>query len=230
MGVHIDGGMRERIVVPATNLHRSETLALEQLALVETLAIGSHAVGRAKPQAAEACAIIGSGPIGLSLMPFLHLAGVRPVVMDVNPARLAFCRRQFGIEQTIDASREDPAARLEQLLGELPTLVFDATGNADSMQRAFHLVAHGGRLVFVGLFQGDVTFHDPDFHRKEMTLLASRNSTSDDFRKIIGLMEDGKIDTRPWITHRATFGEMIAHFPDWLRPETGVIKAIVEVQ
>jgi 2-desacetyl-2-hydroxyethyl bacteriochlorophyllide A dehydrogenase len=230
MGVHVDGGMRERIVVPAENLHPSETLSLEQLALVETLAIGAHAVNRAAPKERETCAIIGAGPIGLSLIPFLHLAGVKPVVIDVNNRRLEFCKQQFGVDHAINASHEDAAALTYQAtLGDPPTLVFDATGNPDSMHKAFHLVAHGGRLVFVGLFQGDVTFHDPDFHRKEMTLLASRNSISDDFRAIIARMERGEIDTRPWITHRASFDDMIARFPDWLKPETGVIKAMVEL-
>jgi threonine dehydrogenase-like Zn-dependent dehydrogenase len=162
-------------------------------------------------------------------MPFLRLAGANVAVMDVNQRRLDFCREQFGVAHTINAATSDPATRLKEIFGDPPTLVLDATGNSESMHKAFGLVASGGRLVFVGLFQGDVTFHDPEFHRKEMTLLASRNSTADDFRKIIELMEEGKIDTRPWITHRARFDEMIASFPDWLKPETGVIKAMVEV-
>ena len=96
------------------------------------------------------------------------------------------------------------------------------------MQRAFQYVAHGGRLIFVGLFQGDVTFHDPDFHRRELTLLSTRNSTRHEFTRIIQLLEGGKIDTKPWITHQVDCEGMIAEFPRWLNPETGVIKAMVE--
>jgi threonine dehydrogenase-like Zn-dependent dehydrogenase len=94
--------------------------------------------------------------------------------------------------------------------------------------RAFDFVASGGRVVFVGLFQGDVTFNDPNFHRREMTLLGSRNSTAADFRLIIGLMESGKVDTTPWITHRAPSAEMVGQFDSWLKPESNVIKAVVE--
>ena len=125
--------------------------------------------------------------------------------------------------------RGDVLAALKALTGDdLPTAVLDATGNPQSMMGDFQYVAHGGRLVFVGLFQGDVTFNDPNFHKREMTLLASRNSTGDDFRRIIRLMEEGKIDTSPWITHRASWRKMIDVFPQWLAPDSGVIKAMVE--
>ena len=113
--------------------------------------------------------------------------------------------------------------------GDLPTAVFDATGSPRSMAAAFEYPAHGGRLTFVGLFQGDVTFNDPNFHRRELTLLASRNALPADFTRIIALIEAGRIDTTPWITHRAAFADAVEHFPAWVRPETGVIKAMIEL-
>jgi len=88
-------------------------------------------------------------------------------------------------------------------------------------------VAHAGRLTFVGLAQGDVSFHDPTFHRREMTILASRNALPADFVRIIGQIEAGAIDTQPWITHQADGATMIETFATWLRPETGVIKAML---
>jgi 2-desacetyl-2-hydroxyethyl bacteriochlorophyllide A dehydrogenase len=227
LGVHTDGGMRERIVVPATKLHCSAALSFEQLALVETLGIGAHAVGRAQIQAGEWALVIGAGPIGLTVMQFALLAGARVIALDLDPGRLDFCRSQLGVEHTI-AGGEGALAAVEELTdGDLPTVVFDATGSPRSMHDAFQYVAHGGRLVFVGLFQGDVTFHDPDFHRRELTLLASRNATSAELRRIMGLMEGGQIDTRPWITHRAPLAEAPARFPSWLQRETGVIKAMI---
>jgi alcohol dehydrogenase len=107
--------------------------------------------------------------------------------------------------------------------------VFDATGNTVSMCRSFHYVGHTGRLVFVGIVIDDVKFPDPLFHRRELTVFASRNALPRDFRRIIGLIEDGKIDTRPWITHRTAFADLIDNFPAYTKPATGVIKAIVEV-
>ena len=228
LGVHTDGGMREFIQVPVNKLHPSTQLSLDQLALVETLGIGAHGVGRAQLQAGEWVLVIGAGPIGLSVIQFAQLTGVNIVVLDVSARRLEFCRRQLQVEHTI-AGQEDIIERLKEITGgEMPTVVFDATGNANSMAQAFGYVAHGGRLIFVGLFQGDVTFHDPDFHRKEMTLLSTRNSTGEDFKRVISLLESGRISTGPWITHRASCDAMIQEFPHWLEPETGVIKALVE--
>jgi 2-desacetyl-2-hydroxyethyl bacteriochlorophyllide A dehydrogenase len=229
LGVHIDGGLRERLVLPAVKLHKSEILSLDQLALVETLGIGAHAVDRAGPEPDETVLVVGAGPIGLSVIQFAKLAGARVLVLDVNPARLAFCRERLGVEEAI-ATDTDPVTVLQALTrGELPTVVFDATGNAASMGRSFELIAHGGKLVFVGLFQGDVAFHDPSFHKRETTLLSSRNSTSRDFTRIIGLIEEGAIDTTPWITHRSPFDGMIDQFPSWLEPASQVIKAVVEI-
>jgi 2-desacetyl-2-hydroxyethyl bacteriochlorophyllide A dehydrogenase len=227
LGVHIDGGMRECISVPAAKLHRSASLSYEQLALVETLAIGAHAVQRAQIEPGEWALVIGAGPIGLATMQFAGLAGARVVALDVNADRLAFCRARGLAGQTIDG-RGDALAALQELTGgELATAVFDATGNLASMARAFEYVAHAGQLTFVGLAQGDVTLHDPTFHRREITLLASRNALPADFTRIIGQIEAGAIDTRPWITHQADPATMLETFASWLRPETGVVKAML---
>ncbi len=228
LGVHADGGMREIIEVPARKLHKSDKLTLDQLALVETLGIGAHATQRADVQAEDTVLVIGTGPIGLSVIQFAQARQARVIAMDTNTGRLEFCRQQLGVGEVVvanDGAFEDVKERTQ---GDMATVVFDATGNAASMHSAFQYIAAGGKLVFVGLFLGDVTFHDPDFHRRELTLLATRNSTGDDFRRIIALMEAGQIDTAPWITHRADCADMIAHFPDWIKPETGVIKAMVE--
>ncbi len=227
LGVHIDGGMRTLLHVPMNKLHRSSTLSLEQLALVETLGIGAHAVDRAKIEPGEFALVIGTGPIGLSVIQFAQAAGARVIALDMNAHRLAFTREKLGVEFTTSSQDKPLTAILEITQGDLPTVVFDATGNPTSMQSAFQYVAPGGRMVFVGLFIGDVSFYDPDFHRKEMTLLATRNSTGADFERIIALLESGKVDTDPWITHRAEAAEMSALFPSWLEPETGVIKAVI---
>lgn len=228
LGVHTDGGMREYITVPVEKLHRSARLPYEQLALVETLGIGAHAVERAKLELQEFALVVGAGPIGLSVIQFAQLAGARVIVLDVNENRLSFCRQQLKVAHAVQAQGEILDSLLSITGGDLPTAVFDATGNPQSMERAFQYVAHGGRLIFVGLVQSDITFHDPDFHRRELTLLSTRNSTRHEFTRIIRLLEEGRIDTKPWITHQVDCEGMIDAFPTWLDPERGVIKAIVE--
>ena len=230
LGVHTDGGMRELLVVPSRKLHPSKTLTLDQLALIETLAIGCHAVDRARVEPGEFALVIGAGPIGLAVMQFALEAGAQVIVLDINPQRLEFCRTQFGVPYTVNAASEKPLAALQSITaGELPTAVFDATGSPQSMAKAFEYPAHGGRLTFVGLFPGDLTFNDPNFHRRELTVLASRNARSEDFVRIIALVEAKRIDTAPWITHRASLTDVVSELPLWAKPESGVIKAMIEL-
>ena len=228
LGVHVDGGMREMITVPVDKLHRSESLSLDQLALVETLGIGAHAVERAALKEGESVLVIGAGPIGLAVTQFALIAGARVTLSDVNEERLRFAENAYGI-RTIALRDADTLEEIRGVNGgELPTAVFDATGNAESMQSSFRYAAHGGRIVFVGLVLSDITFYDPDFHRKELTLLATRNSTAETFRQIIALMEAGRIDSAPWITHREPVEAAAERFPTWLEPDSGVIKAMIE--
>lgn len=232
LGVMCDGGMCERMLLPARKLHVSQQLSFEQLALVETLAIGCHAVDRANVRAGENVLIIGAGPIGLSAIEFVKVAGANCIVMDMVETRLEFCRARMGVRHTIltKGDGSELAALAELTNNQLADVVIDATGNNKSMSQALNYCAFGGRLVYVGITQQELAFpHAPAMHRRELTLLGSRNALSRDFARIIRLIEDGTIDTRPWITHRAAFDEMIARFPEWLNPGSGVIKAMVAV-
>ena len=227
LGVHIDGGMREQFTVPVDKLLKADGIPIEQLALVEMLCIGAHAAERAGISAGENALVIGAGPIGLATAQFAKIAGADVMVMEMNETRLDFCAEVLGINKLIDA-RDDPMAQIQQLLGgELPTLVFDCTGNVNSMGAAFDYVAHGGSLVLVGHIKGDLTFSDPHFHSHEMTLLASRNATSADFSWVIRCLQKGVINLDPWITHRAAPETIVADFPTWLDPSNGVIKAML---
>jgi 2-desacetyl-2-hydroxyethyl bacteriochlorophyllide A dehydrogenase len=229
MGVHIDGGMRPLVTLPARKLHRSTKLDYEQLALVETLGIGAHAVERAEVKANDFVLVIGAGPIGLSVIQFVLVTGATLAVMDVAETRLAFCRDQLGVKHTVVAG-PDSTAQLKAIGGgDLPTIVIDATGNPKSMAGTFDLPAHGGRIVFVGLFQGDVTFNDPNFHRRELTLCGSRNALPATFRDIIALVESGKVNTKPWITHRFGLAETPNVFPASIAGNLAVLKAMIEV-
>ncbi|HVX91082.1 MAG TPA: zinc-binding alcohol dehydrogenase family protein [Candidatus Paceibacterota bacterium] len=229
LGVHADGGMRPLFAVPARKLHRSAKLDYEQLALVETLGIGAHAVERAAIGRDDFVLVIGAGPIGLSVIQFALVSGATLAVMDVSEPRLGFCRDRIGVKHTVLAGAE-AADRLKAIGGgDLPTVVIDATGNAKSMAGTFELAAAGGRIVFVGLFQGDVTFNDPNFHRRELTLCASRNALPETFREIIRLIEAGRVNTAPWITHRFTLAETPAVFPEKIAGNPAVLKAMIEV-
>jgi 2-desacetyl-2-hydroxyethyl bacteriochlorophyllide A dehydrogenase len=230
LGVMCDGGMCERMLLPARKLHVSRQLSFEQLALVETLAIGCHAVDRGGVQAGHNVLVIGAGPIGLSAIEFVKVAGATCIVMDISEARLAFCREKMGVPHTIMARGDGSEVKsLDEITGgQRADVVIDATGSNKSMGAALQYCAYGARLVYVGITQQEISFlQAPVLHRREVTIMGSRNALSPDFARIIRLIEDGVINTRPWITHRTKFSDMIAEFPSWLKPETGVIKAVV---
>ena len=229
LGVHRDGGLRPYFILPARKLHVSAKLQFEQLALVETLAIGCHAVDRSELKSDEYCLIIGAGPIGLATLVFAKLTGAKIIVLDMNEQRLKFCRDVMGAHHTLLLTENLEKDLRDLTEGHLPEVVIDATGSAASMSNAFGLVAPGGRLVYVGITTDEVKFKHPIFHRPEGTLLCSRNALPRDFMRIIGLIEAGQIDTMPWITHRSKFEELIDVFPSYTKAETGVIKAVVEV-
>ena len=220
LGVHCDGGMREEMILPAAKLHACNALAFEQLALVETLAIGCHAVNRAAVTASDDVLVIGAGPIGLTVIEFVRAAGARMTVLEMHARRRDFVREHYAGVEVVERLPEDFRAQV----------IFDATGNARSMSSATSWARFTGRVVYVGITKEPVTLDDPLFHRRELTLLASRNAQSPDFPRILGMIEAGVIDTLPWISHRCAFGELPDQMPVWLKPETGVIKAVVGLE
>ncbi len=230
LGVHCDGGMRPELNLPIHKLHRAASASLDQLALVEMLCIGQHAANRSLVSRDDLVLVLGAGPIGLSVISFLKGRGKRLVVADLSEARLAFCREVMGVDATVLVRPEaDLAPGLREAFGGgLPDVIFDATGSRASMLSTFDLAAHGGRIVFVGLFQGEVVFSDPNFHRRELTVMSSRNATSPEFTQVIAAMEGGTVDTSPWITHRIQFDEVTERFGVVIADPT-LRKAVIEV-
>lgn len=229
IGVHRDGGMAEYVSVPVTHLITTNGLSLSESAILEPLSIGAHAVRRANVQPGEFALVIGAGPIGLGVMAFARRRGARVIVMDIQEARLEFCRQWCHLEGTINALNQPNEAIAKITDGDYPTVVFDATGNRESMIQSLYYVAHGGRLVYVGLHKGDIAFSDPEFHKRELTVIGSRNATTDDFDVVLEAVRRGHIQTDSYITHRVAFEEMIGEFESITKPEANMIKAVIEL-
>lgn len=214
LGIHRDGGMQEFLAVPLRLLYASKTLSHEVLALVETLGIGAHAVARSEIREGEAALVVGAGPIGLATALFAKVAKADVMVAEINEERRDFATR-LGFHTTGAA-------------GDIQyTVVYDATGNAKVMASSLKHVAQGGKLVFVGLTSDPVVLDDSLFHRKEVTLYSSRNSAGQ-FRRIIQLLEEGKISVKEWITNRLSLLELPDKFSH-LPKDPGLIKAVVDV-
>ena len=228
-GVHIDGGMREFVAVPDHALIKSEGLSLDELALIEPLSIGAHAVKRAAVVNGEFVLIIGAGPIGLGIAQFAKIAGAQVIVVDVNDDRLQFCTTNVGIEHAINPLKQDIMEALKQITSnDMPTVVIDATGNLDAINNAFQYLAHSGRYVLVGLQKGNIGFNHPEFHKREATLMSSRNANVSDFMHVMDCIKQGLVKPINYITHRVAFDEVTNHFESWLDPNSKVVKAIVE--
>jgi 2-desacetyl-2-hydroxyethyl bacteriochlorophyllide A dehydrogenase len=210
-GVHMDGGMAEKLKVPASHVFVVNDLSVDDAAMVEPLSIGAHAVRRAAIAEGETALIIGAGPIGMGAARFAKLKGANTIVMDISKERLEFCKEWTGADAAIVAGEDALQQLLDLTEGALPSVVFDATGNKQSMTKAFDYVGHGGKLVYVGLVKDTISFSDPDFHAKELTLFASRNATKEDFEYVISCMEKGLVKNS-YVTNKIQFEEVISYF------------------
>lgn len=229
-GVHEDGGMVEYLSVPSYSLVHGNGLSFDELALVEPLSIGAHGIRRAGVQPGEWVLIIGAGPIGLGVMEFARIAGGNVIALDINESRLAFCQNRLHVKHTVLATDPDVLEQLAAITnGEMPTVVIDATGNLRAINNAFQYMAHSARYVLVGLQKGEISVSHPELHKREGTLMSSRNATRQDFEHVITSMKNGQIDPTTYITHRVAFGQVRDEFASWLNPANGVIKAMVEV-
>ena len=231
IGVHKNGGMCERFILPARKLHPSTKMTMEQLALVETLAIGCNCVNRSASKEGDKALVIGAGPIGMAAIEFLKVAKTEITVMDMNEKRLEFCKEKLGVDHTVIFKNDDTEVdRLREVNGgDLPVTVIDATGSHISMSNAFQYVSFTGQVLYVGITTQELSFKHVSIHRPELTIKASRNAVPADFTRIISLIEEGVINTDPWLSHQASYDDFIGEFTNWLKPETGVIKAVLHM-
>lgn len=228
IGVHEDGGMQEVLSIPISLLISAEGLALEEAAIVEPLAIGAHALRRAQIMEGEDILVMGCGPIGIGIMKQAQNLGANVIAMDINEDRLDYTRRKMGIKNVIQSGSHASEHLKSITNGDFCPAVFDATGNQKALESGISFMSHGGRYVLVGLSKGDLTFHHPSIHAKESTIMCSRNATREDFQKVIEYLKSGHFPVHEYITHKIHYSEILGHFDQWTKPESGVMKAMIE--
>ncbi len=229
LGVHCDGGMTERIALPEANLYPAVGLDLDQAAMVEFLAIGAHAVRRSQLSAGDRALVVGAGPIGLGAALFARIAGAEVTLMDRVPDVLNRASRITGIGSTIVAGADATAEAAALTGGENFDVIFDATGSAKAMEASFAFAASGGAYVMVGVVKDNISFSDPEFHRRELTLYASRNATRQDFDTVVGAIRAGQIPTTALNTHSCPLDELPRAMPGWVHDRVGVVKAMARL-
>lgn len=229
LGVHRDGGMSEYICVPASAVVVSNGLSFNDMAIIECLAIGAHAVKRAQLSSKDTVLVQGAGPIGIGAAQFAKIAGAKVFISDIRKDKLARCKEEFGLDGTVDATGDVNAQLANLTDGQFPTVIMDCTGSVEAMQSTFTNLAHGGKIVFVSVIKKTICFDDPEFHKRETTLLGSRNATLEDFEHVVSCLKDGSVISGSLITHTSKFSEIFDVFGSWVKPESGVIKAVLEM-
>ncbi len=228
LGVHTDGGMRTRLLLPATTLLRATGLTPDEAGLSEMLAVGLHAVRRAGITDSDTVAVVGAGPIGLSCLAFASRMAKGVAAVDNDPDRLEAARRALGVTGFFpDGSLPERLAG--HFGGQLPTVVIDATGSAAAMAASLQLTAHGASVVFVGHTGDDLSLSNPLIHQRELTIRASRNATREDFTGVLTALADGWLRVTEWITHRVSPEELPEALESWTRGLDRPTKAILEM-
>ncbi|WP_210644359.1 zinc-binding alcohol dehydrogenase family protein [Pseudomonas sp. Tri1] len=228
LGVHCDGAFTEYLSVPHQFVHKAVGVSLDQAAMIEFLSIGAHAVRRSNVQAGKRALVVGTGPIGMAAAIFASLRGAQVTVLDTREDRLSFCRQHLNIHAAVQIGEGDKQALAELTEGDFFDVVFDATGNARAMERGFEFIAHGGTYVMISVVRDSITFSDPEFHKREATLMGSRNATQEDFRHVEECLRNGLIPDAALNTHRLTLSDVAHSFSTLLDPKQGVVKAIIE--
>lgn len=227
IGVHQDGGFSEYLSVPAENLLVTGDIDPLTAALIEPYAISAHAVRRAAISPGEQVLVVGAGPIGLGVAAIAKADGAQVVVADTSPVRRKHVTSRIGIP-VIDPSADDFYVQLRaQFNGLLAQKVIDATGNQQAMNNTLNLIRHGGSIVFVGLFKGDLQFSDAEFHKKETTMMGSRNATAEDFSKVGCLMSEGKLTADMMLTHSYSFSTLAESYERDVINNHALIKAVI---
>ncbi|MFY0599478.1 MAG: zinc-binding alcohol dehydrogenase family protein [Cyclobacteriaceae bacterium] len=228
-GVHADGGMQEQITLPTRLLIPANDLTLDQIAIVEPLAIGAHAIRRAQVKKGDTVVVAGCGPIGIGIIQLAKYLGAEVIAIDINDHRLEMVKKQFGADHAVNAL-QDPAAQIEKITnGHLAQHVIDATGSKRAIEGGTDYMRHGGNYVLVGLFKGDLSFTHPKIHAKETTLMCSRNATMEDFEFVMKVLREDKFNTSAYITSNVSFDKILTDFDSWASPESKEIKVVASV-
>lgn len=224
-GVHRDGGLCERLAVPEKNLYPATGLTKIEAAMVEFLAIGAHAVRRSGVGAGDRILVTGAGPIGIGTALFAKLRGAEVHLLDQSKKRLDFVAERFAFDRYHVVGDD-------LLSGDLSDgfdMVFDATGSAKAIEAGFALLAHGGNYILVSVVKDNITFADPEFHKREMQLIGSRNAVKEDFDTVMDALRAKKIDSSKLCTELLSLTELQSRFAGLASDRETLIKAIVEL-
>jgi threonine dehydrogenase-like Zn-dependent dehydrogenase len=189
LGVQRDGAMCEYIAVPWQKVIADNALSPKQLALVEPMSVGFHAVSRGGVTDADRVMVIGCGMIGLGAIIRSVLRGARVIAVDTDDVKLSLAR-QLGAAETINSITENVHERIEEICGgDGADVVIEAVGAPVTYQMAVNEAAFTGRVVCIGYAKTEIAFETKYFVMKELDIRGSRNAMPEDFRAVIACLK-----------------------------------------
>jgi threonine dehydrogenase-like Zn-dependent dehydrogenase len=191
--------MTEYVAVRWQDIHTSERLSLQELALVEPLTVGFHAVERGRTTAEDTVAVIGCGIVGMGAVAAAAQRGARVIAVDIDDDKIALAR-QAGAAEGFNSTRMDLHQGLSHLThGYGPEVVIEAVGNPTTFRAAVDEVAYTGRVVYIGYAKTPVEYNSALFVQKELEIYGSRNSV-DNFGDVISMLENGSFPSEQVIS------------------------------
>ena len=226
LGVHRDGGLTAQLAVPVGNLYPADGLTPLQASMVEFLAIGAHAVRRSDIAKGDTVLVTGVGPIGIGTALFARLMGADVALLDLSSKRLKIAADKFGFTQGFT----DIDAAITPTSGDGYDVVFDATGHSSAIEAGFSAVAHGGTYTLVSVVKDTISFSDPEFHKREMRLIGSRNALKADFDWVMSAFRDGQIDADALCSRVISLKTLVQTFGKLAADRADLIKVIVQLR
>lgn len=215
MGVQRDGALTELVVVPQEKLFTSAKLSLEEMALVEPLTVGFHAVSRGEVSDTDTVVVFGCGAIGLGVIAGASARKARVVAVDIDDEKLALAKR-CGATDTINSMSESLHERLQEMTdGEGPTVMIEAVGLPATFKACVEEVCFAGRVVYIGYAKAAVDYETKFFVMKELDIRGSRNAMPADFEAVIAHLESGAFPTDAVITKTVSLEDAPAALSAW---------------
>jgi 2-desacetyl-2-hydroxyethyl bacteriochlorophyllide A dehydrogenase len=230
-GVHIEGGLAEYIKMPIDNLLKIPKIIDYSIAsLIEPLSISAHAVRKAKPKPNENILIIGMGPIGVGAAEIARLFGANIILADISESRRKIGAERFNYKNILDPFDDNYFKNLEKLTdGNMPDTIIDTTGSGKSMETSINYLSYGGKIVYVGIYDGDLKINDIEFHKRQTQLLGSRAALKSDFQFVINAIKNQSIDPKKFITDKISFDEnVINNLKPLLEKGLSGFKSVIE--
>lgn len=229
LGVQREGGLAEYLCVPADKLLIADGLDFTELAMVEPLTVGFHAVARGRVDASDTVAVLGCGAIGLGAIAGAAARGARVIAVDLDPAKLAVARAA-GARETIDTSREELSAKLRLLTdGHGPEVIIEAIGLPQTFRASVEEVGFAGRVVYIGYAKAPVEYETKLFVQKELDVLGSRNALREDFTAVIAHLQARRFPVAAAISRVALLADAPEAMRAWAANPAGFTKIQIEM-